>query len=91
MSNSELNTLVNELKELQVFRSEIDEQIVSIESQIKAHLTATGAEETRVGMFLIKWKDITSKRFDSTAFKRDYPDLYGMYVSQSVCKRFTVS
>ena len=90
MANNELISMVTELKELQSFRSEIDEQIDNIESQIKAHLSDTGLHEMRAGVYHIRWIDVTSKRFDSRSFKNDYPDIYNNYLCPSTSKRFTV-
>lgn len=90
MANNELISMVTELKELQSFRSEIDEQIESIEGQIKSHLSTMGTHEMRAGVYQIRWIDVTSKRFDSKAFKNDYPDIYNSYLCPSTSKRFTV-
>lgn len=90
MANNELISMVYELKELQSFRSEIDEQIESIEDQIKTHLSAMGMHEMRAGVYRVRWMDVTSKRFDSKAFKNDHPEIYDSYLCPSTSKRFTV-
>ena len=37
------------------------------------------------------WKNVTSSRFDSQAFKADHADLYGQYSKTTVTTRFTLS
>ena len=65
-------------------------QIESIEDQIKTHLSAMGMHEMRAGVYRVRWMDVTSKRFDSKAFKNDHPEIYDSYLCPSTSKRFTV-
>lgn len=37
------------------------------------------------------WKNVTSSRFDSKAFKADHADLYGQYSKATVTPRFVFS
>jgi hypothetical protein len=38
-----------------------------------------------------RWTTVTGSRFDSTAFKKAQPDLYGQYLKATTTRRFTVA
>lgn len=91
MSQNEFSEKVEELKSLLSFRSEIDEQINELETIIKSHMEASGEEEQRIGLFTVRWKQITSNRFDANRFKSDFPDVYDEYLITKTCRRFSVA
>ncbi len=77
----ERNALVDQIKQL-------DEMKTEKENKIKALL---GEHETaRTNKYFISWKAITSKRFDSKSFKKDYKDLYDKYTKESSYRRLTI-
>jgi putative phage-type endonuclease len=87
--------------ELPAYESLVDE-IVSLNKQIKQLeelkaekenklKEAIGEHETAiVGKYKITWKNITSNRFDSRTFKKEYPDLYAKFVKTSTYRRFSI-
>jgi len=48
------------------------------------------AEKGVVGGYQIIWKNVASKRLDTKALQRDYPDIYEKYARESVCRRFMI-
>ena len=66
-------------------------EITAIEEEIKATMTEQGVEELTVDVFKIRWQTVTSNRFDSTAFKKAYPDLHKLFSKPTTGKRFTVA
>ena len=91
MGTIELNKKVTELKELEQYAKEIEAEIEAIKDQIKAEMTARNTEEMTSGVFTIRWKEVTQKRFDGKAFKADHEDLYEEYRKETKQKRFTIS
>lgn len=91
MSANELLAKVRELKELKAWADELAQDITALEDAIKAEMTARDAEEMSVGAYKIRWAKITSSRFDTTAFKREMPQLYGRYTKTSETRRFTIN
>ena len=77
MSNTEIQSKVNELRELRRMADELTAEIESIQDAIKAHM--------------ITWKAVTSSRFDSTAFKKAMPELAERFTKSSTSRRFTVA
>ena len=64
--------------------------INSKEDQLKL-LQQINTEEMTVDVYKIRWATITSSRFDSAAFKKAMPDLYGRFVKATTTRRFTVA
>lgn len=70
MSNTEIQSKVNELRELRRMADELTAEIESFQDAIKAHMTAIDADTLTGADYKITWKTVTSSRFDSTAFKK---------------------
>jgi predicted phage-related endonuclease len=89
MSAMELQAKARELKELKRMAEELDAEITAAEDAIKA---AMGDQEQVIaGEYKISWKPVTSARFDSTAFKKDFPDVAAEYTKQTTIRRFCVA
>ena len=64
---------------------------VSIEDDIKAEMTARGVSEMLVDVFKVRWTKVLSRRFDTTAFKAKYSELYEQHVKEVETRRFSVA
>lgn len=82
---------VQELKELKMMAKELEEEISTIEDEIKAEMTARDTSEIMLDMFKISWKEVVSNRFDSKAFKATHAELYSQYTKPVTTKRFSVA
>lgn len=91
MGTMEINAKVTELKELEAMQAEITAEMDAIKDQLKAEMARRRTDEMSVGVFKVRYKVVTSKRFDSKAFKASHGDLYGQYLKETTTKRFTVS
>lgn len=91
MGTMELNAKVQELKELEAMQAEINAEIDSIKDTLKAELTRRKMDEISVGVFKVRYRSVTSKKFDSKAFRELHGDLYNSFVKESKSMRFTVS
>jgi len=91
MGHNELAAKVRELKELEAMQSELTAEIDSIKDTLKAEMTAQGTEELQVDVFKVRWQTITSKRFDTTAFKAMHGELYNTYSKPTTSRRFSVA
>lgn len=90
MGMEELESKVKELKELEGMQAEIAAEMDAIKDDLKAEMERQKTEEMSVGIFKVRYKAVTSKRFDSRAFKAECADLYGQYLKETTAKRFTV-
>lgn len=91
ITDAVINSKVTELKELKMARAGLDEKITALENAVKSameqrNLTVFVGENAKV-----TWNEVASTRFDSAAFKRDYPDEYTRYIKTSVTRRFVVA
>ena len=91
MSKNEMTSKVRELKELKAMADELAAEITAIEDSIKADMTAQGVEELTVDVFTVRYKTVTSTRFDTTAFKKTHAELYAQYTKQTESRRFSVA
>lgn len=91
MTNNELLTKVRELKELQQMADELTAEIESLKDELKAEMTAEGKDEMTVDVFVLRYKSVSTSRFDSKAFKATHAELYNQYSKTSTSKRFTIS
>lgn len=91
MNKQELENKVKELKELKVMAEELQAEITSIEDSIKAEMTEQNVNELQAGIFKIRWTPVKSNRFDTTAFKSKYADLYNQFIRVIESKRFTIA
>lgn len=91
MTTIEMTRKLHELKELEALIAEAEKDAESIKDEIKAEMTEQGVEEMNVDIFKIRYKTVTSSRFDSKSFKAKYADLFNQYTKQTESRRFTIS
>ena len=91
MSQAEIIKKAEYLQELEGFMEEIRTEAETIRDSIKAEMMAQGVEEMEAGKYIIRWTSILSNRFDTTAFKKLYGDLYKAYTKQTASRRFSIS
>lgn len=91
MSTFELSARVNELRELRRMADEIAAEIETIQDAIKNHMSAAGVDTIAGTDFKITWKEIASARFDTTAFKKENPELASRCTKTTTARRFTIA
>ena len=91
MSTHELTAKVRKLKELKTFADELATEITAIEDELKAEMTAQNVEEMTVDVFKLRYKAVTSNRFDSKAFQATHAELYAQYTKPTPYLRFSVA
>lgn len=90
MSNTEIQSKVNELRELRRMADELAAEIEAAQDAIKAHMTAIDVDTLTGVDYKITWK-MTSSRFDSTAFKKAMPELAERFSRSTTSRRFVVA
>lgn len=85
---SKFETLCNEYRE----NKRLIEELEAMNDSIKADILAIMGDRETVSEGAAKAtnKSVTSSRFDSTGFKKVYPDLFTEYSTPTTYKRFTV-
>lgn len=91
MSMNEMESKIRELRQLQSLIEEAQAEAETIKDQIKASMTAQGAEELRAGEYKITWKAVTSSRLDTVALKKALPDVAERFTKTTTSRRFCVA
>ena len=87
-ASNEIIIKIQELMELRRMAEEIQSEIDALQEEVKNFM---GSEETMIaGAFKVSYKSVTSSRLDSTALKRELPDIAARYTRQTTTRRFTV-
>ena len=91
MEKMDMVKMVRELKELKVMADELSKEIEAIESSIKSEMDNAGVEEMVVDVWKLRYKTVVSNRIDTTAFKKELPEVAARFNKQTVSRRFTIS
>ena len=91
MTKMEMVKKIEELQELENFIEEIKAEAEGIRDSIKAELLDRDTEELEAGAYIIRWTSVLSNRFDTTAFKKQFGDLYKAFTKQTSSRRFSIS
>ena len=89
MSNPTLESTIHEILDLKRMREELDATITSLEDSIKAVM---GDEEIlTAGAYKVSWKTFTSSRIDTTALKKELPEVAAQFTKQTKARRFSIN
>lgn len=91
MSTNEMNSKVQQLRELRRMADELAAEIETLTDSLKAEMTTRGTEEITGADWRITWKPVTSSRFDSTGFKKAMPELAARFMKTSTARRFSLA
>lgn len=86
--------MIKKIEELQSWENLMEEakaEIESIKDTIKTEMLKENSEEMEVGKYIVRYTNVTSNRFDSASFKKALPEIYKIYLKQSVSRRFSIS
>lgn len=91
MSSTEISQKIEALQEWEKLAEEARAEADAIRDSIKAEMLARDVEELEAGAYIVRWTSVLSNRFDTTAFKKAYGELYKAFTKQSSSRRFTIS
>ena len=89
MSEMELVAKIRQYKELQRRIEQAQAEAEEVKELLKAQMG--DREELRAGEYRILWKNVASARIDTTALKRELPDVAAMFTRETVSRRFSVA
>ena len=86
----DINEVMRELAEYTTLQEELKLQVEALQEEVKQYMAENGVDEV-LGDNGEKatWRNVVSNRFDSTAFKKDFMDIYKEYTKSTEYKRFT--
>jgi predicted phage-related endonuclease len=91
MSNNEIVRKIEALAEWETIIEDAKAEAEAIREALKAEMLEQNTEELEAGQYIVRWTSITSNRFDSTAFKKQYNDLYKAFTKQVSSRRFSIA
>ena len=91
MDKKELIEKIEALQEWETILEEAKNEVENLRDEIKADMAEKELEEMDLGQYIVRWTPILSNRFDTTAFKKAYGDLYKAYTKQVASRRFTIA
>ena len=91
MATNEIIRKLNELSELRRMADELNAEIEAIQDEIKAHMTEADTDTLTAGAFKVTWKAVTSTRIDTTALRKDLPEIWQEYGKTTTTRRFSVA
>lgn len=82
---------VNKIKELEAQIKELENQVSSLKDEVKNGMVSDGFEEMEVGSYIVRYKAVTSQKFDSKSFQKAHSKMYAAFCSPSTSMRFTIN
>lgn len=84
-----IKTIIKEIKEYQAMQEELKKQIEELKSEAIEYLNMNEINEFMCDEGKVTYREVISTRFDSTAFKKDFADVYAEYSRKTSSMRFT--
>lgn len=91
MSIIEMDSKIKDLRELRRMADELQAEIDSLQDTIKAEMTARDVDTLAGTDWRVTWKNVTSNRLDSTALKKELPEIAARFMKQTTARRFVLA
>ena len=91
MGTIELNNLIAEYRELCAMAEELEKEIDAIENTVKNEMIARGVDEMAGKDWKATYRDVTTRRVDTTALKKAAPDIAELYTVAKTSRRFCIA
>ena len=88
---NELETKARELKELQRMAEELNQEVITLQDEIKATITEQNTDTLTAGAFKITCKQVTSSKLDTKALKASNPEIADCFTKTTTTRRFVVA
>lgn len=82
---------IKQLEELEELMEEAKAEAEKIKDELKAEMKKRNTEEMTVGQYIVRWTEVLSNRFDTTAFKKLFPVMYKEFTKEVSSRRFSIS
>jgi len=89
MTDRTFDSKVAKMMELNEQMKAIEKQMDALKEDITNEMTLRDVDVISTKKYSASWSVIVSNRFDSTAFKKSFADLYKQFTKVSEARRFT--
>ncbi len=91
MNKEELRKKLYQIQELKRMSEELNAELESLTDEVKAVMTEQDTEEMTVDIFKVRWTKVKTNRIDTTALKKEMPEIAQRFTKTTESRRFTVS
>lgn len=91
MTNTQIIEQIERLNEWEALLEDVKAQADAIRNTLKEEMDYRGVEELNTGLYIVRYTNVLSQRFDTTSFKKSYGEIYKHYLKQVASKRFSIS
>lgn len=91
MSPHDIIAKLRDLAELRRMADDINAEIEALQDVIKAHMEETATDTINAGQYKVTWKPVTSTRIDTTALRKDLPEVWQEYGKTTTTRRFNIT
>lgn len=84
-----INAIMAELAQYIRMQEEAAAMVESLKNQLKAQMQAAGVDTLAGDEHKATYKAVTSSRVDTSALKRDLPEIAAQYTKTTTARRFT--
>lgn len=84
-----IDSIMKELAEYIRMQEEAAAMVESLKDQLKERMTAAGVDSLAGSEHKATYKTVTSSRVDTTALKKDLPEIAARYTKTTTARRFT--
>ena len=84
-----INRIMSELAQYIRMQEEAAAMVEHLKDQLKAQMQAAGVDTLAGDEHKATYKAVTSSRVDTTALKRDLPEIAAQYTKTTTARRFT--
>lgn len=86
-----INEVIRELKEYAAIEEQLKKEVDQLRAQAIKYLEEHGIDEVVTEDGKVTYREVLSKRFDSTSFKKDFMEIYEEYTRMTSNMRFTLN
>ena len=84
-----IDSIMKELAQYIRMQEEAAAMVESLKDQLKERMTAAGVESLAGSEHKATYKAVTSSRVDTTALKKELPEIAARYTKTTTARRFT--
>lgn len=88
-TTTNIKNLIAELKEYEAIKQELAKEVDRLKDEIIEYLKAEDTDEYTCDEGKVTYREVISKRFATTEFKKIHKDLYEAFTKQTTNMRFT--
>ena len=84
-----VDNIMSELAQYIRMQEEAAAMVEALKDQLKRHMESTGVDVLAGSEHKASYKAVSSSRIDTTALKRDLPEIAAQYTKKTETRRFT--